>query len=188
MRASSAQMSIVLVLLFLGLAAPSAQAQDTVTVMAILNGGDVAPAPILTGAWALAELTVDFGKGEITVSVDAFNLPTAITDAHVHIGSPGMVGPVLFDLPPANHLAGDLSLTGVVSAANLKTDASLGVRDLEDALESVIGLATYVDVHTEGHGDGEVRGWLTPVSAGDAVALALRREAVRMRHLRLQRR
>lgn len=187
MRASVVRMLVVLAVL-LGCLVPAARAQDTVTVMAILNGGDISPAPVLTGAWALAELTVDFGKGEIAVSVDAFNLPTALTGAHVHIGSPGVVGPVLFDLLPTNHLAGDVSMTGVASTANLKTDASLGVRDVEDALESVVGLATYVDLHTEGHGDGEVRGWLTPVSAGDSVALALRLEAVRLRQLRLQRR
>ncbi|MGE0812826.1 MAG: CHRD domain-containing protein [Vicinamibacterales bacterium] len=174
--------------LLLGIAAAPARAQDTVTIMAVLNGGDVAPAPVLTGAWALAEFTLDVTKGEISVSLDAFNLPSALTGAHIHVGSPGIVGPVLFDLRPVNRLSGDISLTGVMSTANLTTDAGLGVRDIEDALESVIGLATYVDVHTEGHGDGEIRGWLTPVAAGGAVAVAVRREAVRLRQLRLQRR
>lgn len=189
MRARQSSAFFTIPLAFLALTAAPVQAQqEPITVLAILNGGDVAPAPVLTGAWAYAELTLDMAKGEATVSVDVFNLPTNLTGAHVHIGSPGMTGPVLFDLRPTNRLAGDITLSGTVGTSSLTTHSGLGIKDVEDALESVIGLATYIDIHAEGHGDGEIRGWLTPIAGPDSAVVRLRAEALRLRQLRLHRR
>lgn len=157
-------------LMFL-LAATPAQAQEVVQVYAILNGGDIAPAPVLTGAFAFAELTIDAAKGELAVSLDAFNLPTGITGAHVHVGSPGVVGPVLFDLRPNQRMAGDVEVNGTLTAGNLTTASELGIRDIGDAFQALIGYATYIDIHTEGHGDGEVRG-LVVFSGDDGTAAA----------------
>lgn len=189
MRALKSSLFFTIPSVFLALAAVPVQAQqESITVVAVLNGGDVAPAPVLTAAWAYAELTLDMAKGEATVSVDVFNLPTNLTGAHVHIGSPGMAGPVLFDLRPTSRLAGDITLSGTVGTSSLTTNSALGIKDVEDALESIIGLATYIDIHAEGHGDGEIRGWLIAEAGPDSALARLRAEALRLRQLRLQRR
>jgi hypothetical protein len=143
-------------------------------VYAILNGGDIVPAPVLTGAFAFAELTIDTAKGELTVSLDAFNLPTGITGAHIHVGSPGVVGPVLLDLRPNQRMTGDVEISGTINAGNLTTSPALGIRELSDAFQALIGFATYIDIHTEGHGDGEVRGVIV-FSGSDAMVARARR-------------
>jgi len=164
---------LLFVPLLVTLAATFAQAQATepTKVFAILNGGDIAPASVLTGAFGLAELTIDSAKGEVAVSLDAFNLPTRVSGAHVHVGSPGVVGPVLLDLRPNQRMAGDVEISGTLNSGNLTTAPDLGIRDLGDALQAIIGLATYIDIHTEGHGDGEIRGLLV-ISLSDCTATA----------------
>jgi hypothetical protein len=86
-----------------------------------------------------------------------------------------VVGPVLFDLrAPFSRQSGDLTVSGTLSAADLTTSSELGIRDLADAFQSVIGLATYIDIHTDGHADGEIRGWLGMSTADYAAAIARR--------------
>lgn len=169
--------AVTLVLLAVALATSAeAQQMQQIEIGSILNGGDVSPNRVLTGAAALAELKIDLAKREIAYEILGFNLPSAVRGAHVHVGSPGVVGPVLFDFRLAPQPAGDFTVRGTLSGADLTTRPELGIRDIVDALESVIAFATYIDIHTEGRGDGEIRGplVLTSDSADSASARARR--------------
>ncbi|HUU36517.1 MAG TPA: CHRD domain-containing protein [Vicinamibacterales bacterium] len=170
MRATRTPFLAVILALVLAVSAAWAQDNEPIQVFAILNGGDIAPEAVLTGAFAIADLTIDPAKGELTVILSAFNLPTGVSGAHIHVGSPGLVGPVLFDLRPNQRMAGDVEFSATINAGNLTTSPALGVRDLNDAFQALIGLAAYIDIHTEGHGDGEVRGWLMPWTSDSAAA------------------
>ena len=121
--------------------ATSVEAQS-LQVVSVLNGGDVTPTKVLTGAFAIAELTVNPTSREIAYDVQVLNLPSGIRGAHVHVGSPEVVGPALFDLRPASGQSGDFRLRGTMSVADLTTRPELGIRDIVDAFESVVGLAT----------------------------------------------
>jgi hypothetical protein len=162
----------VLVLLM----ASGARAQSgPIEVVSLLSGGDVVPNGVLTGAFGIASLSINEETRDITFELQVLNLPSGLSGAHIHVGAPGLAGPVLYDLRPTQvRQAGDITMTGTLGVANLTTHADLGIRDVADALESIIGLAAYIDVHTDGHGDGEIRGLLM-ISMGDSAAAGVRR-------------
>ncbi len=162
--------SLMLALALVTFVQASAAAQ-TAEVVALLTGGEVVPNKVLTGAFGLAELTLDSGRGEVTIEVQIVNLPSRLTAAHIHVGAPGLTGPVLFDLRPMASQSGDVSFRGTLAVADLTARPELGIRTTGDALESVAGLATYLDIHTEGNGNGELRGQLLPVDVYTATAL-----------------
>jgi hypothetical protein len=158
---------LFLVVLAPMLVATSVKAQSF-TLGSLLSGGDVTPNKVLTGGVAFADLTIDWAKSEIAYEINAYNLPNGVTGAHIHVGAPGVVGPVLFDLRPTPNQSGDFTLRGTLSAADLTARPELGVRDIIDALETVMGVGTYVDVHTSVRADGEIRGLLFPVDDSTA--------------------
>lgn len=147
----------------------SASAQ-TVTAFAILNGGDIAPRGVLTGAVGVGDLTLDRTKGEVSYDIGLFALATRVTGGHIHVGSPGLVGPVVFDLRPASQ-SGDLNPRGTLTRADFKPAADLGIRSIEDAITSLALAGGYVDIHTERNGEGEIRGQIFPIDMGDLPTL-----------------
>jgi len=156
------------------LLASGASAQESIEIMSVLTGGDVVPNKVLTGAFGVATLTVNAQQSSVAFELSVLNLPSGLTGAHIHVGAPGLGGPVLFDLRPVPRQSGDIDVSGPLSTANLNTHPNLGIRDIDDAIESLIGLTTYIDVHTDGNPDGEVRGVLLP-SGYDAAAAGARR-------------
>lgn len=174
MRARLVSLSIAPVLVLLIAAGARAQSEP-IEVISLLGGGDVVPDGVLTGAFGIASLIINEDTRDITFELQVFNLPTGLSGAHIHVGAPGIGGPVLYDLRPTQvRQTGDLVLTGTLGVASLTTHADLGIRDVDDALESIIGLEAYIDVHTDGHGDGEIRGLLL-ISMADSMAVGVRR-------------
>ena len=154
-----------------GLMSGPAVAQ-TVTVMAILDGGDIVPARVLTGAVGFAEFTVDAAKSEISFKITLFNFSTRVTGAHVHVGALGVGGPIVFDLRPTGQ-SGDLNLTGTLRPADARALPDLGIRTADDAVQSMVLGGTYIDVHTERNSDGEIRGQMFPTDTSAVAAKAL---------------
>ena len=151
---------------------PSPGLAQSVSVVAVLNGGEVTPNPPLTGAVGAAAFEVDLTGGVATFDIAVFNLPSAIRSAHIHLGGPGVVGPMLFDLRPVPGQTGDFVIHGTLDGTNITARPDLGIRDAQDALQSMIGLTLYLDIHTEARPDGEIRGMLIPVSATDTATAA----------------
>lgn len=156
-------MGVLLVLVLLGSAVPSAAAKQDHqrSFVAPLSGRQEVP-PVATRATGVARFKLSKGGTEIEYRVNVANIED-VTQAHIHLGAPGVNGAVVVwlhpDGPPAQLIPGrtdGVVATGTISAADLVGPlAGAALDDLVDALRS--GLA-YVNVHTAAHPAGEVRG------------------------------
>jgi len=171
--------SSICALALVAFTAGSAVAQ-TAKGVAVLYGGDIAPTGVLTGAVGLAEFTVDVARGEVSFEVNLFNLSTRVTAVHVHVGSIGVGGPIVFDLRPTSQ-SGDFDVTGTLRATDVMSLPDLGIRTAEDAVQALFLGATYIDVHTERNPDGELRGQIFPTDVQAQALRALVRRFVRAR-------
>ena len=147
----------VLALAFM-LSAASASAQ-TISMVATLTGGEENP-PVLTGAVGTAELEIDPVAREIEVTVRVFNLPTGSTAGHIHAGPIGVNGPVVVDFPIPTGRTGDFALTFRVGQGQVRRTPAVGVLDIEDVIQTIVGSGGYVNIHSTTNPGGEIRGQL----------------------------
>jgi CHRD domain len=109
--------------------------------------------PVTTVGSGTGSLTVSLGTGKLSGSV-AFNTPSSIADrAHIHQGFAGENGPILVTL-----LGGAPGISGTWA---VPADTFLSA----ERLGSLISDRLYVNVHTAGHPDGEIRGQIRSVPA-----------------------
>jgi hypothetical protein len=160
---------------FLSLAAMPAFAQ-TLTVTAQLHGAEENPI-VLTGSHGNATVTIDRNAGKITYRVNVYNLPTGLTASHIHVGPIGINGPIIFDFNPTPNVSNDFAITGELTAANLIPRPAQGINSFEDAIFAIASGTTYVNVHSQANGGGEIRGQLCPESVShntfNAVAVCI---------------
>lgn len=141
----------------------SASAQ-VVKLSATLSGGEETPAPGLnTGAVGTAEVGVDVANREVVVNLQLFNLPTGTTAGHIHAGAKGTPGPVILDFNFPTGRTGDLPITFRLSESALRARPEIGINTLDDAMQTIIGGNSYVNVHTTQYPGGEIRGQLTRI-------------------------
>ena len=130
--------------------------EGPVTVRAVLSGAQENP-PVGTGGRGAASVTVQPGGAAMTFTLEVSALSN-ITAAHIHSGTPGVNGPILFTLSPGPFAS---PLSGTLTASDF--DESAGMTFAE-AVRAIREGRTYVNVHTERHPDGEIRGHLGPAS------------------------
>ncbi len=135
---------------------------DPTTTRAVLGGGQQVPAVTSTGK-GIAELIVNVAQTEITVSVNTSGL-TGVTMAHIHAGSVGTNGPVIFPLYDAAQGAFPASLTKTLRAADLQAQPEARINTFQDAVNAVTSGGAYVNIHTAAHPDGEIRGQLGQIT------------------------
>jgi hypothetical protein len=126
--------------------------------LATLSGGEETPG-ILTGASGVAMVTID--GLEISVTLTVFNLPTATTAAHIHVGAKGIAGPVVINFPITTGVTGDLTQTFRLGASAFVPRAAQGILTLTDMIQAIVHGNAYVNIHTAANGAGEIRGQLT---------------------------
>ena len=145
--------------LLLPAASASAQtsAPQVVNMVANLTGGEENPA-ILTGAVGAATLAIDRTAREIAVDLRLFNIPTGTTAGHIHIAPRGVNGPVVVDFPIPAGRTGDLTLNFRVGEGQLRPRPEIGIVTMDDVIQSVVGGAGYVNIHTSTNPGGEMRG------------------------------
>jgi cysteine-rich repeat protein len=116
--------------------------------VATLDGTHVAPA-VVTAATGSATLTLN---GDDTLTYDVQSSGLSATGAHIHLGAPGVSGPVVFTLA-----GGPTTWSGTTAALTIDQLAELKAGSL------------YVDVHTTANPGGEIRGQLgfAPPVGGD---------------------
>src|SRR5688572_33414004 len=88
---------------------------EIINARAILGGGEEVPA-LLTGAVGIADLVIDTEARTIAVEIRMFNIPSATTAGHIHVGPKGVAGPVVVDFPIPRDRVGDLGLNFPVTA------------------------------------------------------------------------
>lgn len=107
------------------------------------------------GATGSGTVTIDAANTQIDVAVTYSGLSGPATGAHIHIGAPGVAGPIALDLGP--DLTSPIART--FTADDYPDSPGAGVpADFEAFLAAVRAGQTYVNVHTEACGPGEIRG------------------------------
>lgn len=115
---------------------------DDIMLSAVLTGEDEVPS-VTTDATALATLYFDGDRTKAKMNITATGLSGPITGVHIHEGDPGTNGGVLFPL---------------TNEGNRVQQEIIDIPDLD--LVSILNGATYVNIHTAAHPDGEIRGQL----------------------------
>ena len=112
-------------------------------------------------------------SGSIEYTLRYSGLESAITQAHIHFSQAATNGGIvvflctnLGDGPAGTQAcpAGDGEISGVITAAEVLglADQGLDPAVFDQLLQAMLDRATYVNVHTEVHGTGEIRGQITP--------------------------
>ncbi len=119
------------------------------------------PAP--TGSEGSGSATATINEnGSIDYEVSFEDLTGPPVAAHIHFGAVGVAGPVI--LPLAH---GDSPFSGTLTEAEF-TPAEGGPQTYDEALDAIRDGMTYVNVHTEKNGAGEIRGQLLALPPTDA--------------------
>jgi hypothetical protein len=157
-RSISLRFVIALIALAL-VAAPAAAAGHR--FVAPLSGDEEVP-PVETRATGVATFKLSRDGSEMSFRLIVANIEN-VTQAHIHLGPPGVNGPVVVWLypegpPPApipGRFQGVLS-TGTFTEADLV--GPLEGESFADLLDEMRAGNTYVNVHTLQHPPGEIRG------------------------------
>ena len=111
---------------------------DIETYNAVLTGDQEVP-PVVTDAGGAATIVVDTETLEASWTLEFANLSSAQTGAHFHNAPVGVNGGVVFGLPLGSPVAGVWAMTA--AQYTMLADGNI-----------------YVNVHTENHPGGEIRG------------------------------
>jgi hypothetical protein len=151
-------MAVAAAAVLVGATGATAQAQ-TLRFTATLTGGNETPI-ILTGAFGNASVTLDVATSTVTWSIDVFNLPSGINNAHFHVGPVGIAGPTVVNIPFTANQSNDFNLSGSATVGTNLFNArgDQGIRSWDDFIQSLQGGQVYLNVHTNVNGGGEIRG------------------------------
>jgi hypothetical protein len=103
------------------------------------------------------------GTRTVGYNVTVYNLPSGIVASHIHVGAAGTVGPVVVNLSVPSTASNDFSYSGTVKDTEfiISTNTSnVGIRSADDTLQALLGGNAYVNVHSQAHPAGEIRGQL----------------------------
>jgi hypothetical protein len=139
--------------------ATQASAQ-VVTLTTTMNGGEETPV-INTGMVGNAEVSVDVANREVAVTLNVFNVPTATTAGHIHVGPSGIAGPVVLNFPPGVvGRTGDFAMTFRLGERDFVARPAQGINTMDDIIQAIVNGNAYVNIHTTQNPGGEIRGQL----------------------------
>lgn len=106
--------------------------------------------------------TADFTSDGTTIvyRVHVTGLSSPYTAAHIHLGGPGVAGPVVVALPlSAGSTDGTVDGEGTIQSSQITGKNPDGsTMSMDDLLNAMRSGRTYVNVHTENNKSGELRG------------------------------
>jgi hypothetical protein len=138
----------------------SAQAQaQTLSFTAALHGGGEVPA-ISTGAAGTATVTWNTTTKAGTYNVQVYNLPSGAVASHIHVGASNVTGPVVINFTVPTGISNDFVLSGTFACSDLVPRQPQGINSCEDFEQALLLNNTYVNVHSQVNGGGEIRGQL----------------------------
>lgn len=115
-----------------------------------------------TGSFASGDATffvpADRSRIDFTLNTSDLRAPQG---AQVHVGSPGLEGPAVFDLSTT---AFPTSHQGTLRPDSLRPQPSFGIRTFDDAIDALLRGDAYVSVPTLNHPAGEIRGQIGPAA------------------------
>jgi hypothetical protein len=139
----------------------SAEAQ-TMRFTALLSGANEVPG-IASGSGGTATVTLNTATRAVTYRVDVYNMPSGTTQAHFHVGGPGVAGPVVVNFVVQPNISNDFSISGTATAADLVPRQAQGIGSWDDFIEALVLGQVYANVHSTVNPGGEVRGQVLPV-------------------------
>lgn len=157
-----AALTAMLSLLFAAVAGTGATATPQVMSMTTpLSGANEVPA-VETDARGVAIIKLG-NDGQLTYRLNVANIENVLM-AHIHVGGPDENGPVVVwlypeDGPPPQLIEGRFQ--GTLATGTITGDDLVGPLEghsLEDLLDHIRAGNAYVNVHTEQHPGGEIRG------------------------------
>ena len=127
----------------------------------------------LSGANSVPPLDVDgTGEATVTISDDAQSVSWDVsysgltgppTAGHIHVGAADANGPVMIPFATVT----ETGTTGTFNAADYEGGEGLPA-DWDGVLEAIRSGNSYVNIHTEANGGGEIRGQLPAAAGGGA--------------------
>ena len=142
-------------------ASASAEAQ-TMRFTALLSGANEVPG-IASGSGGTATVTLNTATRAVTYKIDVYNMPSGTTQAHFHVGGPGVAGPVVVNFVVQPNISNDFSISGTATSADLVPRQAQGIGSWDDFIEALVLGQVYANVHSTVNPGGEVRGQVLPV-------------------------
>jgi hypothetical protein len=141
---------------------PAPASAQVTQYVAILTGEQEVP-PVESQAFSAAFFTFQRLRGEerlITVRINFGELTSPPTAAHIHNAAAGVNGAIVLDYSLGVVVASRFLNVNVNEADDLS--GPFEGQTLQDLREAVDAGNTYVNVHTEMHPTGEIRGQIMP--------------------------
>ena len=153
--------SLLLAALAVATLAAAPAAAQTYTLTAALSGGNETPAPgVNTGAFGNATVTVNMTARTVSWVVNVYNMPSGVTAGHIHVGAAGTPGPTVVNFTVPTTASNDFGISGSASDTQFTLRPDQGIRSADDMFQAILGGNSYVNVHSQVNGGGEVRGQL----------------------------
>jgi hypothetical protein len=141
----------------------AAWAQDTVVIQGSGSGAFETP-PVATGGVAVASCTMTRSSLQIACTARVHNI-VDLTAAHIHVGGPGVAGPVLINIPDIPlRISDDFTLSWTWTERDLTLRAAQGIAKMADVFEACSSGNCYLNFHTTANPGGEIRINLCPIS------------------------
>jgi len=125
------------------------------TLVAQLNGSQQVP-PVLTTATGSMTITLNNDQSAMTFTLTTTGLQN-ITAAQIRAARPGFDGQIIFPLATGPF---DTPFTDTLSDADFTPLAEEGFTSFDEAIDSMFGGLTSVDINTLANTEGEIRGQL----------------------------
>ena len=139
----------------------AAYAQNTVVVSGSGSGAFEIPG-IASAGVATATCTFNGTTVEIACSARVHNI-VALTAGHLHIGGPGVSGPVVLGIEGLpTGFSGDFAHSWTWTESELRTRPAQGVLAIADVFEACASGNCYLNFHTTANRAGEIRVNLCP--------------------------
>jgi len=113
---------------------------------------------VTTAASGIGTVLINESRTQMQVTLNTQELQN-VTAAHIHVGPPGVNGPVIFDLFTGGTFPSTLVVN--LTAADLQPRPAEGINTFQDAVNAILAGNTYFNVHTVANPAGEIRGQIT---------------------------
>src|SRR5205085_12382324 len=121
-----------------------------------MDAASEVPQPNVGSATPSCTATFQSDGQTLTYKVDASGLSSPFTAAHIHVGPPGVAGPVVVPLTMTDNGNGSASGSGTIDASAIKGKNPDGSPMSTHDLLALLGSGNaYVNVHTQNNKAGE---------------------------------
>jgi len=126
-----------------------------------MNGASEVPAVTTTPT---CNPTFQGAGTTVNYTITATGLSGNAAASHIHVGAPGVSGPIVLPFPASaisNGSNGSVTISGSFTSANVTAQTNPPINNLDDLLAQMKAGNTYANIHTAAHPAGEIRGQIS---------------------------